>query len=307
MDMYQDHFHLKASPFNLGPDPKFLYLTDTLREALSVLAYGVTARKGFVQLTGEVGTGKTTLLNMFLQSLQAKGAATAFVFNPHLEPDEVLDFVMADFGIEPVSISKSRTMLQFNRWLLDLYSSDRLAVLFVDEAQQLSAAVLEELRLLTNLETPTHKLLQIVLCGQPELDALLDRPSLSQLRQRITLRCRTARLSADQTIEYIAQRLRVADAKGNRIFEPDAISLIHRFSGGIPRLINSICEQSMIESFCDGAEKVKPEVIEKVAREIGLTAHVSVVPEIRTVRIPAFEEEKVAGMGKNLFARERNS
>ena len=306
MDMYQDHFHLKASPFNLGPDPKFLYLTDTLREALSVLAYGVTARKGFVQLTGEVGTGKTTLLNMFLQSLQAKGAATAFIFNPHLDPDEVLDFVMADFGVEPTSTSKSRAMLQFNRWLLDLYSEDRLAVLFVDEAQQLSPAVLEELRLLTNLETPTHKLLQIVLCGQPELDALLERLSLSQLRQRITLRCRTARLSAEQTREYIAQRLRVADAGEHQIFEPDAVGLVHRFSGGIPRLINSICEQSMIESFCDGAESVRAEVIEKVAREMGLTAHVTVVPEIRTVRVPAFKKGKVAGMGKNLFARERN-
>lgn len=306
MDIYQDHFHLKASPFSLGPDPKFLYLTDALQEALSVLAYGVTARKGFVQLSGEVGTGKTTLLNMFLQSLQGKGAATAFIFNPHLEPEEVLDFVMADFGVEPTSTSKSRAMLQFNRWLLDLYSVDRLAVLFVDEAQQLSPAVLEELRLLTNLETPTHKLLQIVLCGQPELDVLLERPSLSQLRQRITLRCRTNRLSAEQTAEYVAQRLRVANAREGQIFEPAAIGLVHRFSGGIPRLINSICEQSMIESFCDGSETVHAEVIEKVAMEMGLTAYVTLVPEIRPIRVPAFAEEKVAGMAKNVVARERN-
>jgi general secretion pathway protein A len=302
--MYKKHFNLTTSPFNAGPDPRFLYLTEALQEALAVLSYSVAARKGFVQLTGEVGTGKTTILNVFLQSLHAKGAATAFLFNPHLSADDLLDAILADFGIERKFSSKSKTLQQFNQQLLELYHADKLAVVFVDEAQQLSAEALEELRLLTNLETPSHKLLQIVLCGQPELEALLDRPILSQVRQRIALRCRTNPLSAEQTGEYIRQRLRIAGAGEAEIFAADAIALIHRYAAGIPRIINSLCEQSLIEAYCDGADKVDGELVEKAAREMGLGA-VAKISEIRPVRASSMEEESYPGVTRGLLSRER--
>jgi len=199
--MYEAHFHLKVAPFTLNPDPRFLYVTPLVKEALATLAYGVTNRKGFVLLTGDVGTGKTTLLNVFVQWLAKNSAATAFIFNPRMEPDEFLDFMMADFGIDCDSTSKSRRMIAINQWLLNRHQKGQPAVLIVDEAQQLSENTLEELRLLTNLETPTHKLLQIVLSGQSELEKVLARPSLRQLKQRITLRCKTLPLSYIQTTE----------------------------------------------------------------------------------------------------------
>lgn len=303
--MYEKHFNLTTSPFNAGPDPRFVYLTDALQEAMAVLAYGVTARKGFVQLTGEVGTGKTTLLNMFLQSLQKRGASTAFIFNPHLNPDDFLDLILADFGMERKSTSKSQALLLFNQKLLELYREDKLAVVLVDEAQQLSPEVLEELRLLTNLETPAHKLLQIVLCGQPELETLLDRPSLSQMRQRISLRCRTAPLTALQTAAYIAQRLRIAGAGEREIFSAESVAAVHRYAGGIPRLVNSICEQSLIEAYCDGAPRISTEIVEKIARDLGLATLTKTNSEVRPIRVSHVEEDGIAGVGRSSSVRER--
>ncbi len=266
--MYQKHFNLTVAPFNLNPDPRFLYVTDQVREALANLAYAVVNRKGFVLLTGDVGTGKTTLLNVFMQWLAKRSAATAFIFNPRMRPDEFLDYMMADFGISCDAVSKSRRLLALNHWLLDRHQNGQPAVLIVDEAQQLSAEMLEELRLLTNLETPTHKLLQIVLSGQTELDNILARPSLRQLKQRITLRCRTVPLSNVQAAEYIALRIRVAGGQYSQIFDPQSIPLIYHYSGGIVRLINLLCEQALISAFCDGEEKVTVEHIEHAAREL---------------------------------------
>lgn len=269
--MYEKHFNLTTAPFNLNPDPRFLYVTDPVREALATLAYGVTNRKGFVLLTGDVGTGKTTLLNVFMQWLAKRSAATAFIFNPRMSPDEFLDFMMADFGISCDAVSKSRRLLALNAWLLDRHRVGEPAVLIVDEAQQLSAEMLEELRLLTNLETPTHKLLQIVLSGQTELDNILARPALRQLRQRITLRCRTLPLSYVQTAEYIAQRVRIAGVQNSSlIFHPESIALIHRYSGGIVRLINVVCEKALLSAFCDGEKNVTAQHIEQAARELEL-------------------------------------
>ncbi len=266
--MYEKYFHLAESPFNAGPDPKFLYMTDAVREALSVLAYGVKERKGFILLTGDVGTGKTTILNVFLDWLQKQDASTAFIFNPHLKPDEFVELVWADFGIQTGQDNKSQCMLRFSRWLLERYRAQRPVVLFVDEAQQLSEEVLEELRLLTNLETPKHKLLQIVLCGQPELLQLVARPSLRQLRQRIALRCRTAPLSVEQTAEYIQQRLRIAGAGDEKVFNPEALSLIHTISRGTPRIINLLGEHLLIDAYCDGRKTIDADMVAKSAREI---------------------------------------
>lgn len=270
--MYEKHFNLAAPPFNVSPDPRFLYSTGTVKEALSVMAYGVNARKGFVLLTGDVGTGKTTILNIFLEWLRRRNAATAFIFNPHLEPDEFLKAMMADFGVDCSSKEKSRVLIELNRWLLERHAAGQIAVLVIDEAQQLSAEVLEELRLLTNLETPTQKLLQIVLSGQPELNDILARPSLRQLRQRITLRCKTEAFSAEQTAAYIAQRLQVAGAGTSEIFEPEAVASIHEISGGIARVINLLCEQSLIDAYCDGNRKIGRKTVECVAQEFDLNA-----------------------------------
>jgi general secretion pathway protein A len=277
--MYEKYFHLAESPFNAGPDPKFLYMTDAVREALSVLAYGVKERKGFILLTGDVGTGKTTILNVFLDWLQKQDASTAFVFNPHLKPDEFVELVWADFGIQSGTGSKSQCMLRFSQFLLERYRAQRPVVLFVDEAQQLSEDVLEELRLLTNLETPKHKLLQIVLCGQPELHQLIARPSLRQLRQRIALRCRTAQLSVEQTTEYIRLRLRIAGGDDKKVFDLEALSLIHGISRGTPRIINLLCEQLLIDAYCDGQKTINPEMVRKAARDIELETELPLAKE----------------------------
>jgi general secretion pathway protein A len=268
--MYEKHFNLTAAPFNLNPDPRFLYVTDTVKEALATLAYGIANRKGFVLLTGDVGTGKTTLLNVFMQWLGKRAAATAFIFNPRMKPDEFLEFMMADFGISCDATSKGRRLLALNSWLLERHALGQPVVLIVDEAQQLSADMLEELRLLTNLETPTHKLLQIVLSGQNELDTILARSSLRQLRQRITLRCATLPLSYLQTEEYIARRVHVAGGQYSKIFNQESLELIHHYSGGIVRLINLICEQALISAFCDGETRVTAMHIEHAARELRL-------------------------------------
>ncbi len=273
--MYEEHFHLATSPFNPGPDPDCLYVTESVREALSALAYGVNRRKGFMLLTGDVGTGKTTILNVFMRWLQTRHAVTALVFNPHLGPDDFLELMVHDFGLEWSGEKKAQLMIRLNRWLLEKYHANIPVVLMVDEAQQLSEAVLEELRLLTNLETPLHKLMQIVLCGQPELRALLARPSLRQLRQRIGLTCTMAPLTAAETEAYIAHRLRTAGAAHEDLFQSGAIQEIFRMSRGIPRVINIICEELLIAAYCDGKSGIAADMVTRIARDNGLEATAS--------------------------------
>ena len=191
--MYKEFYGLRANPFNVNPDPRYLFLTRHTEEALACLTYGIQSRKGFVLLTGEVGTGKTTLINKLLEWLRLQQVATAFVFNSRLNMPQFLDYMMADFGIPCDSKAKSQILLRLYNWLLDRYRAGETAVLIVDEAQNLSDEVLEEIRMLTNLETFTEKLLQIVLVGQPELEQKLKQPQLRQLRQRLTLRAKTHR------------------------------------------------------------------------------------------------------------------
>jgi len=268
--MYKNFFGLRANPFNVNPDPRYLYLTRHTREALACLTYGIQNRKGFVLLTGEVGTGKTTLLNKFLEWLRVQRVATAFIFNPRLTTAEFFDYMMADFGIACESKEKSQRLLRLNQWLLERYRAGETAVLIVDEAQNLSSEVLEEIRLLTNLETSTEKLLQIVLCGQPELEQKLREPHLRQLRQRITLRCRTHPLTEEETDSYVAQRLRIAGANGTPVFSPEAMKKIYQFARGIPRVTNLICEHALISAFVDQKKPVPPETVENVASEFEL-------------------------------------
>lgn len=268
--MYQKFFGLRESPFNVNPDPRYLFLTRQMQEALAGLTYGIQNRKGFILLTGEVGTGKTTLLNRLLDWLHGQRVSTAFIFNSQMDVIQLFDFIMADFEIPCESREKSQMLLRLNHWLLERYRSGGTAVLIVDEAQNLSLEVLEEIRLLTNLETSTEKLLQIVLTGQPELEERLKLPQLRQLRQRITLRSRTSPLTLEETFGYIAERLRIAGANGEAIFSKEAVQAVHLYSRGIPRVVNLLCEHAMINAYVDHMRPVPAQLVEEVAREFQL-------------------------------------
>jgi general secretion pathway protein A len=268
--MYKEFYGLRANPFNVNPDPRYLFLTRHTEEALACLTYGIQSRKGFVLLTGEVGTGKTTLINKLLEWLRLQQVATAFIFNSRLNVPQFLDYMMADFGIPCDSKLKSQILLRLYNWLLDRYRAGETAVLIVDEAQNLSDEVLEEIRMLTNLETFTEKLLQIVLVGQPELEQKLKQPQLRQLRQRLTLRAKTHALTLDETKAYVQQRLRIAGSNGQQIFEPEAVAAIHRYATGIPRVINLLCEHCLVSSFVDQQKVIGPAAVDGVARDFDL-------------------------------------
>jgi general secretion pathway protein A len=267
--MYNGFFKLQSSPFGTSPDPRFLYMMPHTREALACLEYGISARKGFTVLTGEVGTGKTTLLRRALSSFSTRRVSTAFVFNPRLDVLDFFEFVLTDFGIVPTTRTKSGMLLQLNRWLIERYRMEETCVVVVDEAQNLSWDLLEEIRLLTNLETSSEKLLQIVLSGQPELEEKLKHPSVRQLRQRVSLWCRTQALTNSQTHAYVAERLRIAGA-GWPLFSDEALDLIHRYSRGIPRIINLLCEHSLIVAYVEQVKQVTQAMVEGVAVELEL-------------------------------------
>jgi general secretion pathway protein A len=268
--MYKKFFGLRENPFNVNPDPRYLFLTEHTEEALASLMYGVQHRRGFILLSGEVGTGKTTIVNKLLGWLHRQGVSTAFLFNPRMNVSEFFDFVMADFGISGDPRNKSQVLIRLNHWLLEKYRNRETAVLIVDEAQDLSLRMLEEIRLLTNLETSTEKLLQIVLSGQPELEEKLRQPALRQLRQRITLRAKTYPLTATETKGYIARRLNIAGADSRVIFTPEAVDAIHEYARGIPRVVNLLCEHSLISAFADQVSPVPAPIVETVAREFEL-------------------------------------
>jgi len=280
--MYKSFFGLKDNPFNVNPDPRYLFLTKEIEEALSGLMYGLQNRKGFITLTGEVGTGKTTLVNRLLEWLQQRKVRTAFLFNSRMNTNQMFDFILAEFGISCESRSKSQQLMRLNQWLLDRYRAGETTVLIVDEAQNLTYPVLEEIRLLTNLETSTEKLLQIVLSGQPELEEKLKLPELRQLRQRIMLRCKTGPLSKEQTHDYIAQRLRIAGASGELIFSPKAVETIHLYSLGIPRVVNLLCEHSLINAYVEQEQPIGPNIVEDVAHEFQLDEVGPTAPERST-------------------------
>jgi general secretion pathway protein A len=276
--MYKAFFGLRANPFNVNPDPRYLFLTRHTEEALACLTYGIQSRKGFVLLTGEVGTGKTTLINKLMEWLRLQQVATAFIFNSRMDVPQFLDYMMADFGIACDTESKSQILQRLYNWLLDRYRAGETAVLIVDEAQNLSEEVLEEIRMLTNLETFTEKLLQIVLVGQPELEVKLKQPQLRQLRQRLTLRAKTHPLTIEETRAYVQQRLRIAGSSGANIFDNEALSAIHRDSKGIPRVVNLICEHCLVSAFVDQKNTVTVDIVDAVARDFELREDPAAVP-----------------------------
>ena len=283
--MYKEFFGLRANPFNVNPDPRYLFLTRHTEEALACLTYGIQSRKGFVLLTGEVGTGKTTLINKLLEWLRLQQVATAFVFNSRMNVPQFLDYMMADFGITCESRSKSQILQRLYNWLLDRYRAGETAVLIVDEAQNLTDEVLEEIRMLTNLETFTEKLLQIVLVGQPELETKLKQPQLRQLRQRLTLRAKTHPLTLEETKAYVQQRLRIAGSDGRQIFDSEALVSIHKYSSGIPRVVNLLCEHCLVSAFVDQKSTIGMDVVDAVAKDFDLsdnTASAAMTPQPTT-------------------------
>jgi general secretion pathway protein A len=265
--MYKNFFGLRENPFNANPDPRYLFLTPQTQEALDEMTYGIHTRKGLILLTGEVGTGKTTLINRLLDWLRQQKTPTAFIFNSHLESSDLFDFILSDFGVPFDSISKTNSLMRLNNWLIERYRAGETAVLIVDEAQGLPIHLLEEIRMLLNLETPHAKLLQIVLSGQPELEERLERPDMRQLKQRITLRCKTAALTLNETHEYVRARLRIAGANGKPIFASQTLDAVHFYSRGIPRIVNLLCEHALINAYADNVRPIPPAMIEEIARE----------------------------------------
>ncbi len=270
--MYKSFFELKENPFNVSPDPRYIVLTKQIEEAFSGLMYGIQTKKGILTLTGEVGTGKTTLVNRLLDWLNTERAKTAFLFNSRLNSNQLLDFVLSEFEISCESTSKSRQLMKLNEWLLEQFRAGQTAVLIIDEAQNLTFPVLEEIRLLTNLETASEKLIQIVLSGQPELEERLKLPQLRQLRQRMAVRCKTAPLTKEETHGYVLERLRIAGAAptAGPIFTPQAIDAMHLYSLGVPRVINLLCEHSLINAYVEHERPVSAKIVEDVAREFQL-------------------------------------
>jgi general secretion pathway protein A len=290
--MYRYFYGINDFPFGACPDPRFLYKMPHVQEALACLQYGIASRKGFVVMTGEVGTGKTTLLKSVLSSFKDRRISTAFVFNPRLDTLDFLEFVLADFGIPSnprgnsgMPQTKSGMLMQLNRWLIDRFRNGELCAIVVDEAQNLSWELLEEIRLLTNLETSSEKLVQIVLSGQPELEEKLRDPSVRQLRQRISLWCRTRPLTADETKAYVTNRLRIVGAM-QPIFSPDAVQVVHRYSNGIPRVINLICEHSMINAYVEQIKPIPPRIVDSVCRELDLDSQPFVLSPMAMAGMP---------------------
>lgn len=266
--MYRRHFHLKERPFQLVPTPSYLFPSRCHQEALGHLTYALETGEGFVEVTGEVGTGKTTLLRTFLEGLD-ETVSVACIFNPTLNAVELLQSINRDFGIDAGSSSRSDLTAALQRFLIENREMGKKALLVIDEAQNLSIEVLEELRLLSNLETTRAKLLQTVLCGQPELGEMLERHELRQLAQRISLACRLQPLSSEETHDYIVHRLKRASlgARGD-LFTPRARAQVYRYSGGTPRVINICCDRALLCGYVAGKDRVDAGAVKKAVAEL---------------------------------------
>ena len=269
--MYKSFYKLRLNPFEITPDPSFLFSTARHNEALASLYYGVRARKGFVVLTGEVGTGKTMLVRCVLELLRRTGVAFAYVFNPSLSALEFIRYIAGDFGLPVAGKAKDELVLALSAFLVDRHQRKLSTLLVVDEAHLLAPDLLEEVRLLTNLETTQQKLLQIVLAGQPELDAMLDSFELRQIKQRIALRCHLEPLNLEETQGYIERRLQIAGVPPDTtIFSEMATSAIFQHSKGIPRLINTICENALLSGYGRRDAVITPETVDEVASDLRL-------------------------------------
>ena len=265
--MYEEFYGLTAQPFSITPDPRFLFLGRHHREAYDHLLFGITQRKGFIQLTGEIGAGKTTLCRAVMEQLGGD-FATALILNPVMSSIQLLRSILHELGLEERGNDRIRLLQRLNEFLLERTAEGRDVVLFIDEAQDMPASLLEEVRLLSNLETDDRKLLQIVLLGQPELRAKLERRELEQLRQRILVRYHITPMDRDETEAYIGHRLSVAGSNGRPTFSRFAIGSIHRRSRGLPRLINALCDNALLAGFVDGTDLLNWRHVRRAAREL---------------------------------------
>src|SRR5271157_2916350 len=296
--MYKQFFGLTRNPFEISPDPFFYHPTPRHNEALANLRYGVGRRRGFIVITGEVGTGKTLLVRCLLSELRKNSIAFGYVFNPLLPVVEFFQYIMADFGLPYAGRTKAEMLLDLNRYLIQRHARGLITALVVDEAQALRHELLEEIRL-TNLETSQQKLLQIVLMGQPELEVMLDSPELRQLKQRVALRCQLQRLDDQQTRSYVLSRLeRAGAAPGPPIFSNESLEKICEYSQGIPRIINTLCENSMVNAFAREQRPVTAEMVTEVAADLRLTP--PSLPEETQVPLAA-REDNGEGMLRSLF------
>ena len=269
--MYNDFFGFDSDPFRVNPDPRFLYMSESHAEALATLVYAVQERKGFITLTGEVGTGKTTILNALLQKLGST-VQTAYIFNTSLTVEDLFLALFEELELPFVEpFRKTAALSRLNQHLIWRLSEGLQTLLIVDEAQNLSDEMLEEIRMLSNLETPQSKLLQIMLVGQPELAEKLSRPALRQLRQRVELRHAIRPLQAEETAFYIRERLVVAGHPRGDVFASAAEKAVHRYARGIPRVINVLCDNALIAAFARESQRVTAQMVESSASDLGLS------------------------------------
>jgi general secretion pathway protein A len=264
---FSSFFDLSDNPFRANPDPRYLFLTRQAKDTLDQIIQGIRGRKGLLLLTGEVGTGKTVLLNRLMEWLEQECIPKAFIFNSHVKASELLDLILADFGV-PFNAQRGTPLAHLHSWLQDRHRAGQTPVLFVDEAQGLGLRTLEELRMLLNLQTAEGGLLQIVLCGQPEFEETLKRPELRQLRQRIALRCRTSPLAPQETQGYIDARLRVAGGSGAAVFHPEAVQALSHYSRGLPRVLNALCERSLMRAEREKIRPVPGRVVAEASHEL---------------------------------------
>ena len=266
--MYESYFALTQKPFSVTSNPSFLFLSGRHREALAHLTYGIRERVGFIEITGEVGTGKTTICRALLNKLDEK-TKTAFVFNSNLSESQLMQTIVEDLGIKTAQKSKGALFSELNRFLIDQLSYGNNVVLILDEAQNLSPKLLEQVRMLSNLESENEKLLQIVLVGQPELREKLNSPSLRQLRQRIAVRYHIEALNREEVAQYILHRLSLAGANGSApIFDDGAVDAIFQYSKGIPRLVNIVCNKALLSAYVSEQRNISDEIVKRSILEL---------------------------------------
>ena len=271
--MYEEFFQFKEQPFSLTPDPRFIYLSPGHQEALEHMLYGVNQRRGFILISGNIGAGKTTLTRLLIDKLEDQ-AQVALIFNTFLNEIELLRSINREYGLRADCSSREELVQILNSFLIRQLSSGGNAVLVLDEAQNLSVPVLEQVRMLSNLETDSRKLIQIILVGQPELAKTLSRPDLAQLNQRITVRCHLGPLGLEDTVRYIHHRLSVAGPHSPARFDAKTFGLIHRFSEGVPRRINALCDRALLVAFSKGSHRITRAFIRQAQRELAGPARI---------------------------------
>jgi len=287
--MYEKFYGFKEKPFNITPDPKFLYFSETHKEALAYLRYAIKEGTGFSVITGEVGTGKTTLVHALLNEIDGT-VRTAYIFNPVMAPEDFLNYICEDLGLKSGGVkSHGQNLASLHNFLLSCYTENKRVFLIIDEAQSLDTKLLEEVRLLTNLETSTNKLLHVILLGQPELNKTLSDERFRALKQRITIRFNLRTLNLADTKEYILHRLKKAGARNLSLFNESAIKEIYKYSTGIPRVINIVCDNALVTGYSKEQRRIGKPIIEEVIKDLegpGATKKRRLLPTLLLIIIP---------------------